>query len=74
MSDYLEPAEAQERLRELKAEWPDVPADNIFARALRTVAHMEEEHRYRVVPFEEVDGRYEVRRYKRLNTEWRPEA
>lgn len=40
-------------------------------RALETIAAMTTEHDYRVVTWEEVDGRYEVYNRTRLVSDWR---
>ena len=63
----MTPDEAREHLE--ASDYPDAQA--VLDWALETIAAMTIEEDWRVVPFEEVDGRYETRHRVRLVSEWR---
>lgn len=66
----MTPSEA----RDARVELHHRPFGELFdlaARALATLAAMRVEHDYRVVTWEQVDGRYEVYHRTRLVSDWR---
>lgn len=67
----MTPEEARFYLDAYNLELNPTPETDVFRRALETIANMHTETDYRIVPFDQVNGRYETRQHTRHVTEWK---